>query len=137
MNNYFEQALPYLELLGVISLPTFLVSLIIIPWIIGKLPHNYFLHSKEKGRWSLRKHPILMVCIFLLRNIFGLLFLLAGFIMLFLPGQGILTMVVGISLMTFPGKQALLQKMIHHQSIQRSLNWVRKKTGKKPFLWDK
>ncbi len=135
MKDYLDRFFPYLEFLGIISIPTFLISLLIIPWLIGKLPHDFFLHHGKKSSREDDHSVFIAGLVFLARNVFGIIFLLAGIAMLFLPGQGILTIVIGLSLMTFPGKHRLMQKMISYPSVQHSLNWVRKKTYKTPFLW--
>ena len=55
--------------------------------------------------------------------------------MLFLPGQGLLTIVVGLSFLDFPGKQFLLNHLIEHGSVQKSMNWIRGKYGRPPLIF--
>ena len=50
-----------------------------------------------------------------------------------LPGQGLLTILIGISLVNFPGKYRLERYLVSRRWAQRSLNWVRKRGGKPPF----
>jgi hypothetical protein len=54
--------------------------------------------------------------------------------MLFLPGQGILTMLIGISLMNFPGKHHLEAKLIGQPTVLSAINAMRKKFGKPPLV---
>jgi len=61
--------------------------------------------------------------------------LLAGTAMLFLPGQGILTIILGVALMSFPGKYRLLFTLTTRPSVQHSLDWIRTKTGHPKFIW--
>lgn len=63
----------------------------------------------------------------------GALLLFAGTLMLFLPGQGILTMLLGISLLDFPGRRKLIDGILELHPIQKSLNWIRKKGNKTLF----
>ena len=121
------------EWLAITSLATFFLSLLIIPLIISNLSVHCFLNitsSPQKKTLSAWK-----VILLLLRNIIGILLLFAGFVMLFLPGQGLLTMLIGILLLSFPGKPKILNYLIHKQSLQRSLDWIRKKSGTQPFIW--
>lgn len=77
-------------------------------------------------------------CLLLLKSLkilFGICLLLAGIAMLVLPGQGLITIVVGLSLLPFPGKDALEQKLLSLKSVQSSLNWIRKKANKAPFVF--
>ncbi len=58
---------------------------------------------------------------------------LAGIAMLVLPGQGVLTIVVGLVLMNFPGKYRLERWMATRRPIWKSLNWLRRK-ARRPEL---
>ena len=116
-----------------LSLAAFILSLIIIPLIISKLSIDCFININKK------KEPAGLsgtsVAFLLLRNIGGIFFLTAGFAMLFLPGQGLLTILLGLLLLTFPGKQTMINFLIAKPSLQHSLDWIRKKSGKPPFIW--
>ena len=65
----------------------------------------------------------------------NLLLVAAGLAMLFLPGQGLLTVLIGVSVMDFPGKRGLLQRLVRGPKVQRTLNWIRRKRGKEPFAF--
>ncbi len=135
MNEFVEHLAPYIKLLGGISLITFLVSFFIIPWFIGKLPDDYFLRLSQSNLSKVEKKSLYGVFLLVIKNLFGFFFLASGFIMLFIPGQGILTMVMGILLINVPGKKSFLMKIISQESIRDSLNWLRKKSNKPLFLW--
>jgi hypothetical protein len=126
----------FLELLGVLSFFTFVGSLLAVPWLIARLPSDYFITHHRKVANRHRRHPILALFLFLLRNACGFLLLLAGIAMLMLPGQGILTIVVGLSLLDFPGKQKLLDILIRQPKVIGVLNWIRKKEKKTPFVFE-
>jgi hypothetical protein len=59
---------------------------------------------------------------------------LAGIIMLVTPGQGVISIILGIFLMEFPGKRQLEIKFINHNPTFKTLNWLRDKAGKTPFI---
>ncbi|RME33433.1 MAG: hypothetical protein D6786_07715, partial [Gammaproteobacteria bacterium] len=61
------------------------------------------------------------------------LFLLAGLIMLFTPGQGLLTMLVGLLLMNYPGKYRLERWLVTRPRVLETLNWIRARTGHPPL----
>ena len=67
--------------------------------------------------------------------ILGLLLVAAGLAMLFLPGQGLLTVLIGVCVMDFPGKRGLLQRLVRGPKVQGALNWIRRKRGKEPFVF--
>lgn len=128
---WLENALSWL---AGISFFTFLLSLLLIPFIVGLLAPDYFLKFREKRRSQgpLSARTLLLLIV---RNFLGVLLMLAGFAMLFLPGQGLLTILLGILLLTLPGKYRLVNRLAGYRSIRRSLNWLRKKEGKQPFIW--
>jgi len=130
-NSQFFQLL--LHWLAPISLITFLLSLLLIPWVVSNLSIDSFLNLTKPKQKSMISAKIIGVQI--IRNICGLLLLLAGIAMLFLPGQGILTILLGLLLLTFPGKQKILNYLIHEPTVQHSLDWIRKKSGKPSFNW--
>lgn len=124
-----------LALLGGLSVLTFVGSLIAVPWLIGRLRADYFLTHWQVVRARHRRHPALALTVFLARNTLGLLLVAAGLAMLFLPGQGLLTVLIGVSVMDFPGKRGLLQRLVRGPKVQRALNWIRRKRGKEPFAF--
>jgi hypothetical protein len=129
--NYLEPMLGWLALL---SFFTFVLSLVLIPWFVGRLPQDCFLKIQQKDKTG-QQPSVGTLALTIFRNIFGFTLLLAGLIMLFLPGQGLLTILLGLLLISFPGKQKLVDALVGQPKIQRSLDWLRKKRKKPPFFW--
>jgi hypothetical protein len=123
------------KLLGLLSAVTFVGSLIAVPWLIGRMGSDYFLIHWHQVEERHRRHPVLALGILLLRNGVGLGLVLAGVAMLVLPGQGLLTMIIGLCLMDFPGKRHLLNRLSQIPQVQRGLNWMRRKQGKEEFIF--
>jgi hypothetical protein len=123
------------KLLGLLSIVTFAGSLIAVPWLIGRMQADYFLTHWQKVEARHRRHPALALLIFCLRNGLGLCLAIAGIAMLVLPGQGLLTLLIGICVMDFPGKRRLLDRLSGMPQIQRALNWIRQKQGKEVFVF--
>ena len=48
-------------------------------------------------------------------------------------GEGIITIVIGISFMDFPQKHRLVDHLVRHPRVMRLLNWIRTKEKKPPF----
>ncbi len=113
-----------------ISLVAFIVSILVLPVIIIQLPADFFARQPIERAQLSPTRLILKV----LKNLLGAFFLLVGIIMLFIPGQGILTMLFGISLMDFPGKRRLQNKIVRMPRVYRSLNWLRMKAERAPFV---
>ncbi len=53
--------------------------------------------------------------------------------MLVLPGQGIITLLVGLMLLEFPGKQRLLQRVLGQRQVLRAVNRLRQRAGRGPL----
>ena len=119
----------------VFSVIAFIGTLIAIPAILIRLPPDYFQNHHHKP-WFANHHPVIRTVGLLAKNVIGLIFLLAGIVMLVLPGQGLLTMLLGILFLDFPGKHRLEQKLIRHPKILKAINALREKTGKSPFTFD-
>ncbi len=124
-----------LTLLGLLSVVTFVGSLVAVPWLIGRMRADYFLTHWQVVQARHRRHPALALTVFLARNALGLLLVAAGLAMLFLPGQGLLTVLIGVCVMDFPGKRGLLQRLVRGPKVQGALNWIRRKRGKEPFVF--
>jgi len=118
--------------LTVASIIGFIGSLIAIPWILIRLPSDYF-DLRIQRHWMKDHHPVLRIIGLIIKNMIGLVFLFAGFLMLFLPGQGILTMLIGISLLDFPNKRKLEARIIAQPAVLNAVNKMRHKFNKQPF----
>ncbi len=118
--------------LTVLSLVFFAGSLIAIPFILIRLPADFF-DIRVPRRWMEDHHPVLRILGHVVKNVIGAIFLFAGFLMLFLPGQGILTMLVGVTMLDFPGKRKLEAKMIGQPTVLSAINSMREKFGKPPL----
>ena len=118
--------------LTALSIVFFVGSLIAIPFILVRLPTEFF-DTRVPRRWMENHHPVLRLLGHLAKNVVGAIFLFAGFLMLFLPGQGILTMLIGITMLDFPGKRKLEAKMIGQPAVLNAINGMREKFGKPPL----
>ncbi|MBS0154631.1 MAG: hypothetical protein JSS38_08570 [Nitrospira sp.] len=118
--------------LTALSIVFFVGSLIAIPFILVRLPTDFF-DTRVPRRWMENHHPVLRLLGHLAKNVVGAIFLFAGFLMLFLPGQGILTMLIGITMLDFPGKRRLEAKMIGQPAVLSTINGMREKFGKPPL----
>ena len=122
--------------LGGISLVFFLGTLAAVPVFLGRIGPEFFLLPPRVWRNRNFFDPVLFVFWFLLKNLLGTVFLLVGILMLFTPGQGVLTMILGLIFLSFPGKKKLLRYLLSKKRIRRVLNWIRNKTGKPPFIFE-
>jgi hypothetical protein len=119
--------------LTALSFVFFIGTLIAIPFILVRLPADYF-DVRVPRPWMQDHHPVLRVVGHVVKNVVGAVFVFAGFLMLFLPGQGVLTMLIGISMLDFPGKRKLEAKLVGQPTVLGVINSMRKRRGKPPLV---
>jgi hypothetical protein len=68
-----------------------------------------------------------------LRNALGVLLVLLGLAMLVLPGQGLLTLAVGLMLVDFPGKHQLVVKLLSRPKVLGVVNKLRARHQAEPL----
>jgi hypothetical protein len=118
--------------LAVISAVTLAASVLVIPWLIAKLPADYFARNDHPAAWT-NAHPLLRALLLALKNLFGLVLIVLGILMLVLPGQGVLTIVAGIALVDFPGRHRVVQWIVGRDPVINALNWVRRRANRPEF----
>ena len=98
------------------------------------IPENYF---KEKKSSVLKeKYFLYWIAFKFIKNSLGYLLIIGGILMLVLPGQGILTIFIGMILSDYPGKYNIEKKIIQSSIILRTINSIRKKSGKKSLKFN-
>ncbi|MCF8093075.1 MAG: PGPGW domain-containing protein [Desulfotignum sp.] len=134
MNTVLDMARQYQEILAlltIVSAAGFVFGLLAVSRLVCWLPASYFMGYGTPGPAP----KLLRRRVRVVKNLAGLVLVFLGFIMLFVPGQGLLTLFLGIVVMDFPGKKKLIIWLIRMRQIQTSLNWIRKKKGRPPFVF--
>jgi len=120
-----------------LSLVLFIGSILVIPILIAHIRADYFTNPiAPDSRWF-EHQPTMKVVILILKNLLGLILLLAGLAMIVLPGQGIITVLVALTLLNFPGKRRLERRIISQQHVQRGVAWIRTRAGRPKLLMPK
>lgn len=119
---------------ALIFLGTFLINLAIVSFILVKLPADHFSKSRKTKFWA-GPHPMLHAAKVIGKNIAGVLLVALGIVLSLpgVPGQGLLTVLLGIMLLDFPGKHRLEQKLLSRPSIVNAINRLRGRFGKQPL----
>jgi hypothetical protein len=123
----------FLWWLSVASALMFFGSLIAVPWLVIRIPTDYFVHRRHFVDRLQPLHPVLRIALLAAKNVCGVVLVLAGVAMLFLPGQGILTILVGLMCLDFPGKFALEQRLARQPPVIGAINWIRAKASCPPL----
>ena len=117
------------------SIAAFVGTLIAVPWMVVRIPADYFSRGKHAPQPA-RRHPLVHAAIVIGKNLLGVAFIVLGILMLVLPGQGLLTMLAGVVLVDFPGKHRVLQWLVARPTVLKSMNWIRERRGQEPLIVD-
>ena len=101
---------------------------------ITRMSADYFARTEPAAASWRQRHPLLRLVLRVFKNISGWSLVLLGLALLLLPGQGILTLLIGISLLDFPGKRRLEISIIRRTRIHQWIDRARKKAGRSPLI---
>ena len=133
MSESFQQHAGLIGWLTAASAAMLLGSAVVVPWIVVRIPSDFFAEDRRPTSRFAFEHPILRLSFFVVRNVVGVLLLLAGIAMLLLPGQGLLTLVVALVVLDFPGKHQLERRIVRIKPLLNSINWLREKADVPPL----
>lgn len=118
---------------GLASLAMFVVGLAATGYVLLRLPVDFFTNALSPSPKRRFKHPALHYTWLVVRNVLGIALVVAGIIMLVGPGQGLITLIVGLMLVDFPGKRKLSLKFIRRWRLIEAANNWRLRYGKPLF----
>ncbi|MFN2498643.1 MAG: hypothetical protein ABR557_06105 [Pyrinomonadaceae bacterium] len=119
-------------LLGVgIFVVSFAISLAVVSFILVKIPPDYFKEGRP-GKFMAGRHPAVRLFAMIGKNLLGVVLVVLGILMSLpgVPGQGILTILLGIMLLDIPGRQKLERKIVGQPRVLKSINKLRHRFGK-------
>jgi hypothetical protein len=125
-------------LLGVVLfLVTFSISLGIVTVIMVKIPPDYFRKGRPKTILPNSPRTVRYLAI-IGKNLVGVFLVALGIVMSLpgVPGQGFLTILLGVMLLDFPGKETLEQKLVSRPQVLRTINKLRHRFGKPELVLD-
>jgi hypothetical protein len=108
-------------------------ALILVPVLVARIPEDYFAHPRRARLGFARIHPAFRWILIVIKNILGLSCLFFGALRLVLPGQGILTLLLGFSLLDYPGKFRMERWLVRRKGVLDSINWIREKADRPPL----
>ena len=116
-------------------LALFVASLASITALILFLPTRYFV--EEHPFWQGRSRLVRWLGI-VGKNLLGWAIVALGIALSIpgVPGQGALTILIGLVLLDFPGKRRLVRMLARKPWIQRSLNSLRRRFGRPPLVFE-
>jgi uncharacterized membrane protein len=119
--------------LGLFSVIIFVGTLILTPIIVTRIPADYFDHRVPYPTRRKEQHQAIRLTLLLGKNLLALTLIAGGIAMLFLPGQGLLTILIGVMLLDFPGKYVLERRIVQQPKVLQTINWLRAKGNRPPL----
>lgn len=105
--------------------------------VLVKIPANYFsTHYKQDflpdSPWIVRWGAVIA------KNLFGIFLILLGIVLSLpgVPGQGVLTILLGLIMLDIPGKRPLEARIIQRPTVLAAANHLRARWGKPPLILD-
>ena len=118
----------------VVFVVTCAASLAMVTFFVVRIPADYFLVGRKPPAGSIQ----VRVAVSILKNLGGVALVLVGIVLSLpgIPGQGILTILVGLMLTDLPGVRRLERALVRRPSVRRALDTIRAKFGKEPLRVD-
>ena len=113
---------------GALGLSLFLAvgSIALAALIVVRWPVDQFKGLVAPPFWE-HRHPVIRAVGLVGKNIAGYLIVLLGIIMALpgVPGQGVLLILIGLTLVNFPGKRRIERRLIRRPAVLRVVNRLR------------
>ncbi|MGI9471334.1 MAG: PGPGW domain-containing protein [Rubripirellula sp.] len=120
-------ALPWL----VLGSAAMFVGSILVAWmLIVHMPADFLTRDCHAPTAFASRHPIIRWTWRIFRNVFGVLLVSVGLVMLVTPGQGILFIFLGATMVDFPRKQQVIRRLLGRKGVLNVINRVRRKANK-------
>jgi len=134
--NRYLKTLPWsvkaLLAFGLFAL-TFVISVVAVAAVIIRLPADYF--REDYVSPLAEQHPIVRWTGVVVKNAGGALLVLLGLLLSLpgIPGQGLLTILIGVMLLDFPGKRRIERRLVSRPRVLAGINALRTRFGKAPL----
>jgi hypothetical protein len=120
-----------------ISVGAAVLSFVAVAAIVVSWPADRF-KGEHDTRPGVKRHILIHVLLLIAKNVGGALLVILGLIMSVpgVPGQGLLTALIGLSLLNFPGKRRLERRFVRIHAVFRGVNRLRARFHHPPLELD-
>ena len=110
------------------------LSLLAVGYVLARLPADYFVNPDASQPGA--GHPVLRILSRVVRNVLGYFLISLGAVLSLpgVPGQGLLTILMGVMLIDFPGKHRFQKWLVTRRVVLAAVNRLRARAGEPPFL---
>lgn len=112
------------------------ISVVVVGYVLARLPADYFVNPDAQR--PIDRHPVLKVLAVVARNLIGYALIALGVVLSLpgVPGQGVLTILMGVMCIDFPGKHRFQRWLVTRRFVLGAVNRLRTKAGQPPFTID-
>jgi hypothetical protein len=116
---------------GIVVL-TSAISLALFVGLVVALPQRYF--ADQRDLW-VDHHPVLRWLGIIAKNLLGIAIIALGILLSLpgIPGQGLLTILIGLVLLDFPGKHRFVLSLVRRPGVLTNLNRLRRLFRRPPL----
>jgi hypothetical protein len=116
---------------------TFVASLLVVGFLLVWMPATFLLDHHDRNLW-VDRHPVIRWTGHILKNLAGLLLIAIGVLLSVpgIPGQGLLTILIGLILLDVPGKRRFERKLVSRPRVLKVINRLRARFGKPALVLD-
>lgn len=120
-----------------IFLVTFFANLALVSFILVKIPSDYFKESNH-STFLKSQSPVVRVLAIIGKNLLGVVLVVLGILLSLpgVPGQGVLTILLGIMLLDFPGRRRFERWIVGWPKVFNGINKLRQRFDKPPLVLD-
>ena len=140
MTQYLSQSIDWVGQHATLSASLVVGSIVVLIgtlWaghhFLVTIPPDYFQHDHKRLEILKDAHPALRWTLIIGKNLLGGLLIVAGLVMLVTPGQGVLSILLGLVLVDVPGKRKVERKIIERKSVLKVVNRLRARAGQPPL----
>lgn len=119
--------------LFVFSMITLVATVLGVPWFFCRIAPDHFLDDDRRSIFSAPHDSKWRPALIVLKNVIGAALVLLGLLLLVLPGQGLLTLIVGLLLVSFPGKRRFERWLVSREPVFRGINAMRRRAHREPL----
>jgi hypothetical protein len=113
------------------------ISIVAVGVVMVKIPPNYFSTHYQRDFLPNTRSWVRWGAV-IGKNVLGVFLVLLGIVLSLpgVPGQGILTILLGLIMLDIPGKRPLEAKIIQRPPVLAAINRLREKYQKPPLIMD-
>lgn len=138
LSQFWESlTLDRILLFGGLFLASLAFSFIVLGVVMVKIPENYF-SSHYQQDFMPNSRFLVRWGVVIAKNLLGVFLVILGIILSLpgVPGQGLLTILLGLIMLDIPGKRPLEARIIKRPTIRAAINNLRSRFNKPPLVLD-